>query len=150
MRSNFFMVSVILLLWAYQSFSQTQTSLAEPDTTLAKQYITMANEFAKDGKFDSTITYFNKVGIIYQKACEQCNQQKVWEQYLYVKRRIGYYTSRLGKYDDAYDILDKALKLGLKHLGEKHKLIAEIYNSIGIVCYKKNEFKKSKTIIQNH
>ena len=125
-RYIFIPVFIAFILSSNQTFSQPNTKLTEPDTTLANQYFYKADSLAKKAQYDSSNYYFEKASVIYKEA-------KIWGKYVKCLNNIGINLRKKSKYENAMEYLKKALNVGLYRLSENHIEVTNVYNNIGVV-----------------
>jgi len=112
-----------------------------PDTTLANQYFAKGEELAKKAQYDSAMVYLQKASAIYEK-----NEQ--WEAYVRCYNEMGNSAWRKGALDQAMELLDNALKIGVKRLGEQHPEVATSYNNIGVFYWSKSDYERALELYQ--
>ena len=108
-------------------------SNASSDTSIANMYISRAEEFSTEAKYDSSIIYLEKARKIYEK-------EKYWLKYVQCCNDLGNNFWKIDNYEDAMKYLNRALQIGIRELGGKHIAIAKSYNIMGIIYYLKAEY----------
>ena len=122
-----------LIFWGLTTLTSAQThSQSLPDTTLANQYFAKGEELAKKAQYDSAMVYLQKASIIYEKNGK-------WEAYIRCYNKMGDSAWRKGALDQAMELLDGALKIGVQRLGEQHPEVATSYHNIGTVYWRKGD-----------
>ncbi|MBN2012463.1 CHAT domain-containing protein [candidate division KSB1 bacterium] len=117
---------------------------SKSDTLQANIYCQMADQFAQQTVFDSSIYYMEKAADIYKRLCDRYDESYLWAKYVHIMNRIGDNMRFQGKYDEAMDnYLKQALHIGLDKLGEDDPVIARIYNNMGIIYSSKGYYDKS-------
>ena len=132
-------IFITLILFSTQALPQSDSTFIKSDTTLANTFFSKAEELYKKAQYDSSINYFEKASIIYEKVGTQTDAPKAWEKYIIGIKGIGEVLNELGKYNNAIEQLSKALEIGLNKVSENHILISSIYNLIGKIYFSKGD-----------
>ncbi|MBI5214360.1 MAG: CHAT domain-containing protein [Ignavibacteriae bacterium] len=93
----------------------------------------------KANKYDSSIA-------VLKNALKQFEKEKNPERQMMSLIVLGRNYTAKEIYQDAIEYLNKAVKLGKKHLGEIHFNMAQAYNSLGIVYRRMGEYDQSISI----
>lgn len=144
MKAQFFSVIIVaLILFSNQGISQSDSTFVAQDTTLASQYFAQAAELRGKAQYDSSLYYFEKASVIFEKIATQYDDTKTWERYIECLGKVNSILQIQGKYDMAMEFLKRALEIGLNKLGENHVQIAKIYLEVGVVYSYKLDFEKA-------
>ena len=134
-------IFITLILVSTQAFSQSDSKVTKPDTTLANQYFAKAEELIQKARYDSSNYYFKKASVIYETVGNEYNERIGWEKHVACINNIGNNFRRLGKYEQAMEYLHRALEIGFNKVGQNHIEIANIYYNIGIVEFYKSNYE---------
>ncbi len=113
------------------------------EIVLADSLLALADTLVKQSKFDSSFGYFEKAGAIYEKLAAQSNDLTAWEKFL--KSQNGYCAVlyRKGNFNQAIQLAEKNLALGLNKLGKMNAQVARTYDVLGVVYCEKGLFDKA-------
>ncbi len=120
--------------------SPKNTTYSLQDTTQALEYFAKGKELAKAAQYDSSNFYFEKANEVYGSLSQSFSLKSLWEKTLQCYNSISSNLTGMGKYEEAMEYLNQALKDGLENLGENHIEVAQTYNDIGVVYYHKGNF----------
>jgi len=147
MKTQIFSVILMaLILFSNQAISQTDSTFANQDTTLANKFFARAEELHEKTQYDSSNYYYEKASMIYEITASKYNKLKLWEKYISCINSAFYNFLKQGNYQNARNYLDKlneTLGLGLTKFGEKHLRVADCYDNIGIIYYLKSDYDKA-------
>lgn len=128
---------VITIIFTHILIGQSLVS----DTTQARKYLILATKLAQDTEYDSAIGYYKQLEFFYRK-------HEVWEGYLESLNGHGNTLRKLGRYDEAFKILEDALPLGVQYLRENHPLLAHIYYNMGSALDEQGDYDKALVYCQ--
>ncbi len=142
--------ALCLFLFFYQcnrqsgfAFSDEQEDVVLSDST--KQQSEGDVLFARGERLYKTNKYDSSLAVL-KDALKQFEREKNPERQMMCLIVIGRnYTSK-EIYQDALAYLNKAVKVGKKHVGEVHFNMAQAYNSLGIVYRRMGEYDQSINI----
>ncbi len=128
--------------------AHARQNTSKAGTALANLYFAKARKLRNiEAKYDSANYYFLMAGAIYEK-------ENAWEKYVSCHNLVAANFISMGKYNEALDFLDLALKTASKKLDEKNLEIARnrrfkgaVYQTIGNYSLALECYKKSLTII---
>lgn len=132
------LLSISLFLIAGEVFAQTG-----PDTVLAKEYFTRAEDFTRQAQYDSSNMYYEKAAKIYEMAALRENRPDQWEMYIHCYNKLGVTSRRQGFYDLSLTYLNQAPTVGLDKLGPQSLSVATCYQGIGVVYGIEGEFARA-------
>jgi CHAT domain-containing protein/Tfp pilus assembly protein PilF len=105
------------------------------NTTLTNENFSKAKHFAQAAQYDSAIAYFEKASLLYEKEND-------WENYARCYNQMGKSAWYNWALEQAAFYLNKALKIGINHLGENHPTVAESYYLFGLVYTDQDDFDR--------
>lgn len=121
----------------------TVLAQSAPDTVLAGEYFSRAEELARRARYDSSNVYYDKAAKIYQIAALREDRPGQWEKYIQCYTGLGINARRQGLYGRSLTYLDTALRAGLDKLGPQHLTVATCFQGIGVVYSIEGEFAKA-------
>ncbi|HSD64977.1 MAG TPA: tetratricopeptide repeat protein [Ignavibacteriaceae bacterium] len=136
-----YLILMVFSLSLCEIFPQQEFQIR--DTALAAKHFSLGVSLTKAALYDSSNIYFDKAAHIYNSLYDQTQNQSFCEKYISCENKMGWNLMMLGKYDEADDLLNKALSLGLKVLGENNLEVAQCYHVIGVVYWGKEDFLTS-------
>ena len=131
--------SIILLLSTFTSLGQT----AMQDTVLAKAYYKLGDKHYDNNNLDSSNYYYQKTADIYKNIAQKNNDKLMWAKYIKLMYYVSLNLTSQNKFDKSINILDSALSVCKKYLGEKHKQLASIYSGYGEVYHRTDKYDLS-------
>ncbi len=127
LRLPFFCIALLISL---QSISQSE----------AKNYLLKGDTFRKNQQSDSAIFYYRKSGNSYLKSDSIPQCVEAWNQ-------VGVILTRQDRYEEAKQILDSALTLGLTLKNEESLALASTYVCLGVIYSAEENYDQS---LRNH
>ncbi|MEZ5197576.1 MAG: CHAT domain-containing tetratricopeptide repeat protein [Bacteroidales bacterium] len=106
-----------------KAISQNQTN----DTSQAFYYCIKANDFSLNRNFDSAAFNYNKAAQIYKEA-------KVWDRYVQTMNIMSEQYWKVGRYDEANEIVKPVLKIAEEKFGPKALETAMCYDNLGDIA----------------
>ncbi|OFY66501.1 MAG: hypothetical protein A3H98_00395 [Bacteroidetes bacterium RIFCSPLOWO2_02_FULL_36_8] len=116
------------ILVSFSSFSQTYLN----DSLLAKKFQIKADSFSGVSQFDSSIIYFEKASVIYEKY-------KKTASYLNCINRIAWRFFMKGDWNKSMQIYEQALTIGKTDTNLYVKAICQTANGIGVLYSERGE-----------
>ncbi|MBW8051578.1 MAG: tetratricopeptide repeat protein [Cytophagales bacterium] len=130
------------------------------DTAIANNYFKMADSLLKHAQYDSSISYFKKASIIWERRAREAdssfystNQKtttsqnnkgvRYWEEYVKCHLHICQNYMLKAEYNIALEELNRVLAVGLQKLGNKNTVVAGCYNQYGEIYRYKGEYDKA-------
>ncbi len=127
--------SLLTLLILITNPTWSQNSI-KSDTVTANRLFEKAMAFNEKANYDSTIYYAQKANKVYEASED-------WSNYVKSLNRIANSYRSKANYDTSLLLLEKALQIGIKKLGEIHPEIASNYNGFGLWQYEKSNYPKA-------
>jgi tetratricopeptide (TPR) repeat protein len=127
MRKKF---TVLLTLYIC-SFAANAQDIAQ-----ANEYFSTADSLKKAGAPDSAIYYFEKAATSFRAL----QQHKLHAESL---NQLGVILTRQDKYTEAKKMLDSALVIGLRELGENTATVANTYIGLGVIYNALEDYNQS-------
>ena len=91
---------------------------------------------------------FDKVFHAFKEAESRLLKYGHSKEFVEIYIGFGAYSDQISNFDASLDYYDKALNIQLKLVGnDRDRLVAQIYNNIGVTYYYKRNFTKSKEFI---
>jgi CHAT domain-containing protein/Tfp pilus assembly protein PilF len=145
MRHHSGILVIFLVCALYSLDGQCQTGIAsvQPDTALATTYLSKGKDLLDNAQYDSSMYYLVNAGEIYKQALNQVEAQKIWENYIHCLTYIGKNYVRQMQFEPAYEMLHKALDLGLEKLGKNHIRVAFVYRELAGLYYRQSDLEKT-------
>jgi len=119
---------------AITNFLQVINNVKNPNNTKGKAYIDIGNVYADLGKYDSSIYYYNKGVVVFDKIGNAKYKANVLN-------NIGTIYNELGDFDKAIDYYTKAQKTHEKYGNEMGK--AASTENIGVIYYYQKNYAKA-------
>lgn len=99
--------------------------VTSPDTTRAAWYMSRADSLKGKASYDSARVYAEMAKVIYEEG-------KQWVQYVQAGNSAGARWTDMGRPDKALATLEPVLEKGRRYLGDKHEVVADTYNNMGV------------------
>ncbi|MBN1782436.1 tetratricopeptide repeat protein [bacterium] len=146
MKARFVWMSIFLTVLFYTGASHLQTlsSVFEPDTTGADTFLKTAHDYYTKSLYDSSEIFYEKALHLYEKTPVSDRDSTCYAGIVFCLNKIGQNLLRQAMYQNAMDYLNRALETGLKHLGEPHPHIADIYENMGSVFRRRQKFDMAR------
>ena len=139
----FFLFAIVLIIFAILLFlnkadiySQNKEGITPKNNSNKFDDFTKAQKFQETAQYDSSIIYFERARLKYEK-------EKNWTAYIHCNIQIAENLINKGEYDQAIFSLDRTVEIGLHELSENHPVMAQLYNMSGKAYRKKGEIDKS-------
>ncbi len=138
-QKNLLLIVLFTQITVQTSFAQKITA----DTSLAKQYYILADDYYYSENLDSSNIYYQKAADIYKKIAETNSDTTMWEKHVKLMYYISWNLTSQSQFKRSIEILDTTLFIALKYLGKNSKQTANIYAGLGNVYNKKSEYDKA-------
>ena len=136
-------LKIIFTLVIMQGMAQVIFAQNYSDTIEAKKYYALSDKYYNDWDLDSSNIYYRKAADVYKQIAENNNDTLMWAKYVRCLYNVSWNLSLQSKFDNSINILDTALIICLKYLGENHKQTAILYSGFGNVYSDKSENDKA-------
>jgi tetratricopeptide (TPR) repeat protein len=100
--------------------SDASGSAPADSVALADRYVADADRLAREARYADARASFARAAEIYRAG-------RQWGRYVHCLNGMGEQSRRLARLDEATGYIDKALKAGLEHLGERDLEVASTY-----------------------
>lgn len=142
MKKTTILISAIILTASTEAlYSQNDKDIPASDTASANIFLEKSEKFFTGAKYDSTIFYSIKAGVIFEKG-------KIWSKYVRCLNKTGEALCKMGRYDSSAAILNKSLLIGSDKLGEKNIEVARTYHIFGTVFGETGKNNKAMDFFQ--
>ena len=116
--------------------SSITTPIEISDTSLAKSFFNVGNNFLKELKYDSAIVYLDKAKMIYEK-------ENLWESSFNCVNTIASILREKGEIDSSIVVLENILGSEIKKYGKDNLVYAKTINLLGYSYMIKSNLQKA-------
>ena len=109
-----------------KTLASNSSGEATTDTTLVSNYISQAEKWMKEVRYDSALYWYTEASKIFE-------QQEDWEEYVNSYNSMGQCAFRLTDFPAAQSYLNHAIETSRQHLGDQYPEIAKSYHSLSII-----------------
>jgi tetratricopeptide (TPR) repeat protein len=131
-------ITSIMLIMVQISFSQNTIA----DTIVAKEYFALGDKYYGQNT-DSSTFYYQKAADIYKQIAEKNKDTLMWQKHIRCLYDASWNLTAQLQFENSLNILDTALIIALKYLGNCNKQTANIYDGLGNVYKYKSEYDKA-------
>ena len=93
----------------------------------AEKDFSRAEQLAKDAWYDSSLFYFEKANVIYEKLAHEKDDIALWKKYIECQIGIASNFEKLGKFELVISNLNEVLEIALSKFGEYHLELAKCF-----------------------
>ncbi|MBC8184564.1 CHAT domain-containing protein [candidate division KSB1 bacterium] len=147
-RYLIFRIFLIHILLSTLVFSQSDSTVIQPDTARANLYFVRGKALSVKADYDSSIYYLEKAKDIYKKAGLKSEDSKIWERYLETFNILVSNLRQKGRLAEAMERLQEALSLVLKRIGDNFLPVAKSYDQLGLIQGQKGKIDDALTYFE--
>lgn len=138
-----FLITMIRAIFILYFIILSSLANGQSDTLIANEYFKKADSLSNAAHFDSSIFYYEKASIIYEKVAQMHLGIAFWAKYVKCYRQMGWNYMLKAQYFQAIEYLEKGLAAGLDRLGSENIVVADCYNVFGVIYENKGEYDKA-------
>lgn len=140
---NRFLLFVLLSMPVFGQITGDEKTYAHGDTNVVNDWMQKAKDFSEAAKFDSALYYFSKSLNAYEYFVQIHDNSKNQELYINAMTNIGDTHRRMGKYDIARELLEKAVQLGIEKLDSLNLTLSNSYHDYAAILFFLSEYNEA-------